>query len=187
MSSLGVHSTMKRLLRAIEVLAWVVFFAFASLILALRFWILPDIERYQPQIVAALSKAIGLPVKIGAIEAGWLGLRPKLSLSDVRIFDAQGREALVLPAVENVVAWRSLVYGRLHLHSLAIDRPRLEVRRGADGAIYIGGMKLSRTQGEGRFTDWILAQEDIQVRNAEIEWRDEKRGAPRSEERRVGK
>jgi hypothetical protein len=38
---------MKRLLRAIEMLAWGVFFAFAALVLALRFWVLPDIERYR--------------------------------------------------------------------------------------------------------------------------------------------
>ena len=45
---------MKRLLRATEMLAWGVFFAFAALVLALRFWVLPDIERYREHIVSAM-------------------------------------------------------------------------------------------------------------------------------------
>src|SRR5262245_8279080 len=120
----NVDSIMKRLWRAIEVLAWAAFFAFAALVLALRFWLLPNIERYRDDIVAAVSRTVGAPVKIGAIEAGWLGLRPRVSLFDVRVYDAQGREALVLPALENVVAWRSLAAGGLRLHSLTIDGPR---------------------------------------------------------------
>ncbi len=169
---------MRHLWRAIEFLAWAAFFAFAALLLALRFWILPDIERYRDDIVAAASRSIGAPVKIGAIEAGWLGLRPQVNLIDVRIHDAQGREALVLPLVENVVAWRSLLVGGLRLHSLVIDRPRLSVRRDAAGALHVAGVRLADTGGDHRATDWILDQNEIAVRNAEIEWLDEKRGAP---------
>ena len=154
--------------RAIEILAWATFFAFAALVLALRFWLLPNIERYRGDIVAAVSRTVGTPVKIGAIEAGWLGLRPQVSLFDVRIQDAQGREVLVLPAVDNVIAWRSLLVGGLRLHSLAIDRPRLGVRRDAAGALFVAGVRVSDTKGEHRFTDWILDQEEIVVRNAGI-------------------
>jgi uncharacterized protein YhdP len=55
---------MKRLLRATEILAWAAFFAFAALVLALRYWVLPDIERYREDIVAAMSRGIGLPVRV---------------------------------------------------------------------------------------------------------------------------
>ena len=178
MASLNVNSTMKRIWRVAEVLAWTAFFAFAVLLLAVRFWILPKVEQHRDEIAAAAARVIGQPVKIGTIEAGWLGLRPQISLSDVRIFDAQGREALVLPSVENVISWRSLLHGELRLRTLVIDGPRLEVRRDADGAIYVAGLKLGgQAEGQG-FTDWVLGQEEIVIRNAEIEWRDEKRGAP---------
>src|SRR6266851_4061089 len=168
---------MKPLWRAIEALAWIAFFVFATLVLALRFWLLPDIERYRGDIVAAIERSVGLPIKIGGIEAGWLGLRPRISLSDVHLYDHQGREVLALPSIRNVVSWRSLLYGQLRLHSLAIERPRLEVRRDAEGALFIAGMKLA-ADGERRFTDWLLGQEEIVISNAEIEWRDEKRAAP---------
>jgi uncharacterized protein (TIGR02099 family) len=169
---------MKWLLRAIEGLAWALFFAFAALLLTLRYWVLPDIERYRDDIVAVVSSNIGQPVRIGAIEAGWIGLRPQLSLFDVRVYDAAGREALVLPAVDNVISWRSLLRGQLHLHSLVIDRPRLGVRRDTAGDLYVAGIKLTSARSDSRLVDWILAQEEIVISGAEIEWRDDKRGAP---------
>ena len=143
---------MKRLSRVIEVLAWGAFFAFAALVLALRFWVLPDIERYRDDIVEAMSRSIGLPVKVSAIEAGWLGLRPQITLTDVRIYDAQAREALVLPSIHNVVAWRSLLARELRLHQLVIgDGLRLGVRRDSAGELYIAGLKLGRAEGGAGF------------------------------------
>jgi len=169
---------MKRIWRAAEILAWGAFFAFAAAVLALRYWLLPEVERHREEIVAAVARSVGQPVRIGAIEAGWFGLRPHISLSDVRIYDAEGREALVLPSVENIVSWRSLLQRKLRLHALIIDGPRLTVRRDAAGALYVAGLKLADHPDDRAFTDWVLGQEEIVIRNAEIEWRDEKRAAP---------
>ncbi|MEA3192179.1 MAG: hypothetical protein QOD26_512 [Betaproteobacteria bacterium] len=169
---------MKRIWRAVEVAAWTAFFAFAVLLLALRFWVLPKVAEHREQIAAVVARTIGQPVKIGAIEAGWLGLRPQISLSDVRILDGDGREALVLPSVENVLSWSSLLHGEVRLSVLVIDGPRLTVRRDAAGAIYVAGLKLGTHGGGSGFTDWLLGHDEISIRNAEIEWRDEKRGAP---------
>ena len=60
-------------LRVLEWLAWSALFVFAALVLALRYWLLPHIEDYRAQIVAAMSRSIGLPVRIGTIEAEWQG------------------------------------------------------------------------------------------------------------------
>jgi uncharacterized protein (TIGR02099 family) len=167
---------MKRVGRAVEVLAWALFFALAALVLAVRFWLLPDIERYRGEIVGAVSAAIGQPVRIGGLSAGWYGLNPHIQLRDVRIFDRAGREVLTLPAIDNQLAWSSLLQGRLKVHSLAIENLRLQVRRDAEGALYVAGMKLG--EGDARFVRWALAQDEIVLRDAEIEWHDELRGAP---------
>jgi uncharacterized protein (TIGR02099 family) len=166
---------MKRAARAIEFAAWTLFFLFAALVLALRFWLLPNIERYREDIVAAVSQATGLPVRVGAIEAGWLGLRPHVTLLDVRISDAQGREALVLPSVENVLAWRSLLRGELRLNRVVIDRPRLAITRDRAGAVYVAGLHVDNGASAGGA---LLGTGEFLVRNAEVEWRDELRGAP---------
>ena len=167
---------MKRVGRAVEFLAWAVFFALAAAMLVLRFWLLPDIERYRESVVTVASRAVGQPVSIGGIEADWSGLHPRINLSDVRIHDAQGREVLSLPRVENMLSWRALVRGELRLHSMVVDGLRVQVRRDAGGALHVAGIKLGGT-GSG-FSDWVLAQEEFVLRNAEIEWLDEKRSAP---------
>jgi uncharacterized protein (TIGR02099 family) len=169
---------MKRLGRAIEVLAWGIFLAFAAAALVVRFWVLPDIERYREDIVAAMSRGIGLPVRVGEIRASWLGLRPQIGLSDVRIYDLQGREALVLPSIENEIAWSSLALGELRLRRVVIDAPRLDVRRDAAGELYIAGLKVAPGAGGGAGLGGLLGSGQFMIRGAEIEWHDELRGAP---------
>jgi uncharacterized protein (TIGR02099 family) len=173
--AVNLHSTMKRLGRAIEILAWAAFFAAAALVLALRFWVLPDIERHRGRIVEAVSAALGQPVRIGAIEARWFGLNPHVRLQDVHLFDRSGREVLVLPAVENRLAWSSLARGRLKVSSLAIEGLRLQVRRDANGALHVAGVEVS---GSPALAGWAAALDEIVLTGAAIEWLDEQRGAP---------
>ncbi len=177
-ASFRIPVPLQRLLRVIEVLAWTGFFAFAVIFLALRYWLLPNVEQYRGDIVAAISRSIGLEVKIGALDTNWQGLRPRISISDVRVYDQDGREALLLPLVENVIAWRSLAARELRLHSFLIDGPKLTVRRDATGDFFVAGIRMSGDKGDGRVSDWILSQGQIIVRGAEIEWRDELRKAP---------
>ena len=170
------------LLRALEALAWIVFFAFAAVFLALRFWLLPQVERYRGELEVALSRAVGLQVRIGGLQADWDGLRPRLVVSDLRVHDRAGREALVLPAVEPVLAWSTLLAREVRLHTLSIERPRVTVRRDAGGAIHVAGVTLQAAQGAGagdsQLAGWLLEQREIVIRDAEIEWVDEMRGAP---------
>src|SRR4029079_10842368 len=168
-----------RWLDVIEVFAWILFFALALGFLALRYWVLPSVEKYREEIVAAVAKGTGLKIAVGAIEPDWRGFLPRLVVTDVRGFDASGNEAIVLPAVDAVVSWRTLLHAELRLHSLAIEGPRLSLRRDKDGTISIAGIRLDdRGKGDSTLADWILEQREIEVRNAEIGWLDEKRGAP---------
>ena len=110
--------------RVLEGIAWAAFFAFAAVFLVLRYWLLPDIGRYRDDIVAVVSRSIGMPVMISAIEADWLGFRPRITFRDVRIQDREGRAVLALPSIDNVVSWRSLLFLDLRLHSIEIEGPK---------------------------------------------------------------
>ena len=67
------------------------------------------------------SKAIGIPVQIGEIEARSEGLVPSFTLRDVRLLDKDGRMALQLPQVVVALSPRSVLnYG---FEQLYIDRP----------------------------------------------------------------
>ncbi len=158
--------------------ALLLLFAGALVLLTLRYWVLPDIERYHNEITAAASRAIGQPVSVERIQADWRGFRPHLLLSNVRILDQRGATALGLQRVESQVSWTSLFTGEVRLYSLELDQPDLLVRRDTEGQLYVAGVHLSGASSGSGPSDWLLNQSRIEVRNARITWLDEMRPAP---------
>lgn len=152
--------------------------AFAATVVALRYWILPNIGQYREDIAASITRAAGQRVAIGAIDANWERLRPHLALREVQVYDRQGRPALVLQHVDGTLSWWSLLAGEVRLHSLEIGDPVLSIRRDAEGHIFIAGIELNQPDSDSGFADWLLQQSRIVIRNAVIEWRDEKRQSP---------
>lgn len=165
---------------AVSVFGWLlvtIYFLFAITVLGLRYWFLPNVARYADTIEQKVSEAIGARVTIGSLTAGWDGLRPQLELVDLRIHDRDGRQALSLPAVEAVLAWRSVLFGSVHFHSLAFDRPNLAVSRDAAGALYVAGLQLGSPASDPGLSDWLFAQSEVSVRDARIVWTDAQRAA----------
>jgi uncharacterized protein (TIGR02099 family) len=155
------------------------YFLFALIVLVLRYWVLPKVGDYKDDIERAVSAALKQRVTIGAIQADWQGLRPELLLGNFTIHDRDGRPALVLPEVDATLAWTSIVFGSPRFYSLVFDRPRLEVRRDGSGKLFVAGMELRAGQGgEAGFAAWLLAQREIEIREANLTWVDEQRGAP---------
>ncbi len=153
------------------------YFAAATLILVGRYWLMPEIDRWRPAIEQQLSAAIGLPVEIGELSADWPGLHPHLVVGQLRVHDPTGREALMLERVEAEIGWTSLLFLEPRLHRLEIFAPVLEIRRDAAGNLFVAGLPV-RAEGDSRFTDWLLEQYRIVVREARVVWRDELRAAP---------
>ncbi len=159
------------------------YFLFATLVLVLRYGVLPNIEHYKPAIEAAASRALGQPVAAGGIQADWHGLRPHLSLSDVVVRDATGQPALVLPRVSAVLSWTTVVQGELRLQRLEIERPEVAIRRDRAGILHVAGLQVDLASkgggdGGGKGMDWFLSQDEVVVRGGRLRWQDELRGAP---------
>ena len=119
--------TLKTLSVATRLLLWLVLAAWALLAVSwatLHLWIVPRIDDWRPELERWATRAVGVPVKVGAIRAEsgqgghvWLpdflpGLAPSLELTDVRLLDAQGRDALRLPSVRTTLMWVALGLGR---------------------------------------------------------------------------
>ena len=155
------------------------YFAFAVLFLVLRYAILPNIDLYKPDIERAASRALGNPVTIARVYASWRGLHPNLYLGDVHLRDRAGRQLLALPSVSATLSWWSVVAAEPRFESIEINRPELDVRRDADGAVYVAGVKLDPAKrDDGGGADWLLRQREIVIREGRLSWRDAVRGAP---------
>lgn len=142
-----------------------------------RFWVMPNISGYQGMLEDAAGKAIGQPVRIGALEADWHGLNPRVILRDVRMTPPSGAP-LLLPRVEAVISWLSLPLLDARLASLNLDQPRLAIRRDNAGVVHVAGIPVNVPSTPSPFPDWLLKQPRIVIKDAEIAWLDEKLDAP---------
>ncbi|MDD4979264.1 MAG: YhdP family protein [Gallionella sp.] len=148
-------------------------------IIGLRYWLLPNIERYHDQIISSVSKSIGRTVTIDKISGDWQGIRPRLGMENLSILDQNKQPALVLPEVHVSISWLTLLSAELRFASLEIDRPELLIRRDASGAMFVGGVPVANRGGDDfKLADWLLLQSRMVARNALIVWVDEQRGAP---------
>lgn len=139
-------------------------------------WIIvPRIADFRPALEAQATKAIGVPVRIGALTTHSNGLIPSLELTQVKLFDAQGRVALLLPRVVVAMSPRSL--WRLGFEQLYIDQPELDVRRGADGRISVAGLDFTRHPGSNADPlNWFFSQREFVIRGGLVRWSDDFRG-----------
>ena len=146
----------------------------------LRYGVFPRIDDFREDIEASVSRASGMAVTIADVDAGWQGLRPELVLTGMRIADRRGKAAFELERAEIALSWWSLLAGDLRFSDVDLYSPTIELRRGADGRIYLADKPLGGDEAEddGAFAEWLLAQPRLAIHNAGLSWRDEKAGAP---------
>lgn len=143
----------------------------------LHFMIVPRIADFRPWLEARASQAVGLPVRIGDMQARTNGVIPSIELIRVSLLDQDGREALLLPSVIAAISPRSLLVGGFE--QLYIDSPALDIRRTADGNLWVAGLSISDRAGQdGAVADWLFSQPEVAVVNGRVRWTDETRAAP---------
>ncbi|MBK7563471.1 MAG: TIGR02099 family protein [Propionivibrio sp.] len=172
------HRFVRGMWRAVVWSFWLIYFGFIVLVLSLRYGVLPHIENYRVDIERFASQELGQTVSIGRIEASWEGINPDLTLLDVRIADSDGRPALAFSRVESILSWWSVPSAQLKLRLLRIDEPTLNLRRSADGRVFVAGIPINRERNDNDVSGWILEQRRIRIHGATLVWEDELRGAP---------
>jgi uncharacterized protein (TIGR02099 family) len=155
-------------------------FVVGAVVLGLRYWVLPNIDDFRDDIARAVSNASRQHISIGKISGNWDGLRPRLVLENVVVYDHADRPALELTRVDSTLSWRSLAIMRVSFHALDIYNPMLDVRRDAQGGVWVAGIEVdaSASSDDGGFAEWLLDQPDIEIHDAALRWTDELRGAP---------
>ncbi|MBA4255466.1 MAG: TIGR02099 family protein [Polaromonas sp.] len=139
--------------------------------------IVPRIGNWRVELETLATRAVGIPVRIGSIQAHTHGLVPSFELTQVRLLDAQGRDALVLGRVLTAVSVPSL--WRLGFEQIHIDQPELDVRRRTDGRLEVAGLDLfsgATTQAEpNQALDWLFSQTELVIRRGQLHWTDDLR------------
>ena len=136
---------------------------------ALHLWIVPRIGDFRPALEQVARQALGLPVRIGGIQAESTGWAPSFELRDIQLLDSDGRPALRLPRVVVAISVRSVLH--LGLEQLVLDQPSLDVRHTASGQWLVAGLSLGSVQNDNSaVADWLFSQREVIVRGGTLHW-----------------
>lgn len=173
------------MLRVLVVLLLVGYVASAAVMLGVRYWILPHIDRWRPEIEVQLSKVLSANVEIGQIKASWAGLHPTLTINNLVVSDSTGKALLKVPSLFAVAAWSSLAHLELKFIDLRIEGLALSATKRRDGVIELMGFELDAFKpellerpAEIPALKWMLNQQLVQLKDASFSWLDESREAP---------
>ena len=140
---------------------------------ALHLWIVPRIGDFRPALERLATRAVGLPVQIGALQAESTGWVPSFELRQIALLDAEGRAALKLPRVLVAISIRSVLH--LGLDQLVLDRPELDVRHTTEGQWRVAGLDLGAPgSGHNAAADWLFGQHEVVVRGGTLHWTSER-------------
>ncbi len=143
--------------------------------------IVPRIDNWRVELETLATRAVGIPVRIGSIRAQTHGLVPSFELSQVRLLDVQGRDALVLARVLAAVSPKSLWH--LGFEQIFIEQPELDVRRLPSGRLEVAGLELfsgpSDPEAPSSAMDWLFAQTELVIRGGQLHWTDDLQQRPR--------
>ncbi len=138
---------------------------------ALHALILPRIVEHQNWLQQQASRAVGLRVQLGELSVGGGWWVPWLQVDGVGLFDAQGREVLHLNHVTLAFSPRSLLHGGFE--QVLIDQPELDIRRDAQGHVWVAGLDMQAEETDTGAADWFFSQSQWVIREGILRWRDE--------------
>ena len=155
----------------------------------LLFQILPRAADWRDDLAQQATQALGVPVRVGALEGRREGLWPVLVLRQVQLLSGDGRPELTLPEVHVRLSLSTLspwawLDGRLRLGELVLVAPDLSIRRDRDGVMHIAGWRLdpaapaAQGAGDTSAADWVLTQARIRIERGRIQWHDQRLNAP---------
>jgi len=154
------------------------YFLLGALVLVVRYSVLPNIGNYRGDIEQSLSQSLARPVTVRDIAAEWRGWWPSLQIHGLAVRDSEGRVALGFEQVEADIAWSTLWHFEPRFARLEINAPTLDIRRDGQGGLFVAGLAVRSDSQQPDFSDWLLAQDRIVIRNATVSWNDELRAAP---------
>ncbi len=152
---------------------------------ALHVFILPRIVAQPDWLEQQATRAVGLRMQLGEVQlaGGWW--MPWLTFQDVRVFDAQQREALRLKDVTLVFSPWSLLRGGFE--QVVLDQPELDIRRDAQGHVWVAGVSVQGQDDDTALADWFFSQHQFLIRQGTVHWRDELKHGPQAPELSLAK
>lgn len=174
---------------------WVVLFLYlflAATLLALRLWVVPNIETFYPKLENYIEERTGTLIEARDIHVDWERLRPRITLTDVTFARPGHRVSLSLPKVQATFSLSSIYTLQPTFSRLVIFNPRLHVERLNETLFNIAGFEIDTSGSENtlksnrdraaagrKFLDWVLSQEHLEIIDGDFNYIDFTNERPR--------
>lgn len=164
---------MTKPIRILGQLALVALLFTATLLTLLRL-LLPQTVQYSPEFESLISNLIGRTVSFEDLSAKIQGFEPRLDLRNVTILDAQNKDSAIRFSELEIgfSISQSLLQWQLIPDKIIIVGPKLTILILPDQNFQVGGFLISMDNQANppskNLLNWLLAQEEIQIREAEI-------------------
>lgn len=133
-------------------------------------WVLPHVDRYRPQLEHLLSAQTGYQIKIAKITGNWSGIAPQFTLDQVTLSDQEHR--VIVKQIVLIPSWKSLIAFEPVFANIKVNLPHLTIYRDKKSDLWINQLPIRMT-GQNRLANWLLGQENIELRHASIKWQDD--------------
>lgn len=130
---------------------WVVlclYLFLATTLLALRLWVVPNIETFYPKLENYIEERTGTLIEARDIHVDWERLRPRITLTDVTFARPGHRVSLSLPKVQATFSLSSFYTLQPTFSRLVIFNPRLHVERLSETLFNIAGFEIDTSGSE---------------------------------------
>ena len=149
-------------------LAWILGLTFGLLRL-----VLPFADLFRAPLTQTLEGYLGLEVRMGGFRLRLAGMTPRITLEEVQLLDRdRGTPRLQLKRLHlDLDPAASLLALAPQIASLTLEGARLQVMRGADGAVILAGLE-ELSGGEPQGMDFFLAGGRLQLTDSTLVLRD---------------
>ena len=146
-----------------------------------RYLVWPQIEKSKPALEKLMGSRLGVMVTMDDVRVNWDGLRPDFEIDGLRFYSKTAAKvseptknlpALTIQSVSGELSLLSFYHLTPYFQKLSIGDVELTAERGSNGVISIAGIALDPNQSGHAGSDWLLAQNTIELTNAVIHWRD---------------
>lgn len=174
---------LKPIARFALIVVVVAYFVSAAALLFTRYWVLPRVNEWRPDIEAAMTQSLGAPVKIGEITAEWHSLHPALSLRDLTVLGDDGEPNLLIPSARAIVSWRSVLHLEPVFSYIGVDQFELTAVQQASGLVRVAGFDIDFDEPSDpalrkQILNWLGKQGRINLTQAKLTWIDQRQNTP---------
>lgn len=114
------------------------------------------VPSYREDLASWVGEVTGRPVQIGGISLAWRGLTPRLDLSGITLYSADGSEELRLDRLSLGVGLRRLVMGELMPTRLEVSGLRISAEVDEQGRLRVAGFEPDQPESaSARREQWL--------------------------------